>query len=126
MPTLDLPSAAKVADKIMVRHVTLDRIGLLVRYTVIAGYYETDANGAQVLNALGYPLFVQRDMIGEYEVPLTSPIAAQLIAAREASAQAMMEAGAPAMAICDDYLAQLCLDHYAATVLAPAADPVLP
>ena len=126
MPTLDLPSAAKVADKIMVRHITLDRLGLLVRYTAVSGYYETDAAGGQVLNALGYPLFVQRDMLGQYEVPLTSPIAAQLIAAREAEAQALMGSGVPAMALCDDYLAQLCLDHYAATVLAPPADPVLP
>lgn len=126
MPSLDLPGA-KIADKIMVRHVTLDRIGLAVRYTVVAGYYETDAGGAPVSNALGFPSFAQTAMLGEYSAQLATPQALALIGAREAEAQALMSSGVQALVLCDDYLAQLCLDHYAATVLAPQAQPeVLP
>ena len=126
MPSLDLPGIVKPADKLMARHITLDRIALIVRYTIVAGYYETDTDGQPGLGGMGYPLFKQVSMVGEYEASLTDPRVLALIMAREASAQALMESGTPAMALCDDYLAQLCLDHYAATVLAPAADPVLP
>ena len=126
MPSLDLPGI-QIADKIMVRHVTLDRIGLLVRYTVVAGYYETDADGQPVPNSLGFPTFRETAMLGEYAAQLAAPQTLALIAAREAEAQAAMAAGTQALALCDDYLAQLCLDHYQATVLAQSAEPeVLP
>ena len=122
MPSIEIPGI-RVADKLMARHVTLDRIGLAVRYTVVAGYYETDADGAPVPNGLGFPTFRETAMLGEYAAQLAAPQTLALIAAREAEAQAAMAAGTQALALCDDYLAQLCLDHYQATVLAQAVAP---
>ena len=124
MPSMDIP-AVRVADKIMVRHYTVDRLGLTMRYTVIAGYFPLDAAGRRIPNALGNDTFVEVSMLGEYMASLPSPEALALMAAREPEAQAAMDAHPQAAKFADDYLAQLCLDHYAATVLTPAPE-VLP
>lgn len=126
MPSIDLPAAVRTADKIMVTDYHTDRIRLVVRYVVAAGYYATDEAGKPVPNGLGNATFVPTTILGEYLAPLPAPETMALIAAREPEAQAAMDVHPPAIAYVDDYYSQLCLDHYQATVLNPAPAQEIP
>lgn len=129
MPSLDLPIGLNKPLKIQISHIHYDRMGQgagpLVRVVVSVGYYETDADGNPVLNAIGFPKFVPVNVLTEFDVLLSDPTAQAIIAAREPEYRIKLAehiasgSMVPIMAVWDDYQTQLCLDLYSARYLAP-------
>lgn len=142
MPSLDLPENLQKADKIQVHSVKYMRIPddscPKVHIVICSGYYPLNADGTNVLNALGFDRFIKVEILKEFTLPMNDPLVqAMLNPAGEMNLQYRQyiidHPEIPLFAVYDDFQTRLALElydkYYLNPVQIPAAlpvDPVVP